>query len=177
MEYVANGRGLLVPDTKIKVWGRFDCKLVRKGLIIDEWSEDNLVVNQGLNSLLSVYFNSGAQITAWYLGIFQGNYVPVATDTAANVAVNATECSSYTSATRPVWTPAAPSSQSITNSASPATFTFNASQTIYGAFLDSSNVIAGTAGTLFSEAQFATPKTVVNLDQLLLTYTFNASSN
>jgi hypothetical protein len=177
MDFVENERGFLVPKDGVIGCGLWQCKLVREGKVIDEWEKSNLVVNQGLNSLLSVYFNSGSQITNWYLGIYQGNYAPVATDTAANIASNSTECSSYTSPTRPAWTPAAPSSQQITNSASPATFTFNAGQTIYGAFLISNNVIGGTSGTLFSEALFSASKTVVNLDQLLLTYTFTASSN
>ena len=168
--------GLLVPNHHMVLGGQFHAKLRRAGRIIDEWSFDNVVVNQGLNSILGVYFNASTQITAWYLGIFQGNYTPLATDTAANIVVNSTECTAYTSATRPAWSPAAASAQSVTNSATQATFTFNASQTIYGAFLTSSNVISGTAGTLFAAAQFGASKSVVNLDQLLLTYTFNASS-
>ena len=40
----------------------------------------------------------------------------------------------------------------------------------------SNNVIAGTAGTLFSEAQFPTPKTVGVGDQLLVTYSYTIAS-
>jgi hypothetical protein len=157
--------------------GRYTGQIIRRGKIIDEFECKNLVVNEGLNDMLNTYFNSGTQLTSWYLGVFQGNYNPVATDTAAVIAANSTECSSYTSATRPAWTPASASGQSITNSASKATFTFNASQTVYGAFLISNSTIGGTSGKLFSAAQFSASKGVVNLDQLLLTYTFNASSS
>ena len=115
------------------------------------------------------------QIANWFMGIFQGNYAPSLTDTAANWAANATECSSYTSATRPAWQQGGAASQSITNSANPAVFTFNADVTVYGAALVSSSTIAGTSGTLFSEAAFGTPKTVVAADQLLVTYTVGAS--
>lgn len=174
--YHKSESNLWCPD-ELLVAGVWHGKIIRAGEVIEEFEDHNLVVNQGLNDILNVYFNNGTVKPTWYMGIFQGNYTPQSTDTASNVAANSTESSSYSSATRPQWSPAAPSGQSITNSASPATYTFTASVTIYGAFLISSNVIGGTAGTLFSEATFASPKAVVNGDQLLLTYTFNAASS
>lgn len=180
MQYERSSGGILLPKNDLRAMvegrGQYTGQIIRRGKVIDEFKCKNLVVNEGLNSLLGVYFNASTQITNWFLGVFQGNYTPVATDTAAVIAANSTECSSYTSATRPAWTQAAPASQSITNSANRATFTFNASQTIFGAFLVSNATIGGTAGTLFSAAQFSTSKSVVSADQLLLTYTFNASS-
>jgi hypothetical protein len=186
MDFQKNGRGLLVPDQKIRMGGRF--RIEHRRLVdtdvfdrpvwdtLDVEEIDNLVVNQGLNHILGVEFNGATQITQWYLGLFQGNYTPVPTDTAATLPGNATEASSYTSPTRPLWQGAAPSGQSITNSANPAVFTFNASDTIYGAFLGSSSTIGGTGGTLFAAAQFSALKAVANADQLLVTYTFNAAS-
>ncbi len=167
--------GLIKPDGFVGI-GRYHGQIIRDGKVIDEWEDENLVVNEGLNSLLSVYFNGGTQITTWYCGVFEGNYTPVATVTAATIASASTECTAYASATRPEWVEAAPSSQSITNSASRASFVFNASKTIYGAFLVSTSTKSGTSGTLFSAARFSTSKAVVNTDELLLTYTFTAAS-
>jgi hypothetical protein len=179
MEYGKRKSGLLVPKHMIpvdglKLGGRFKGEIFRKGKLIDEFDVKNLVVNQGLNDVLNTYLNGGGQITSWFMGLFQGNYTPVATDTASSIAGNSTECSSYSSSTRPQWSPAAPSGQSISNSANRATYTFTGSVTIYGAFLISSNVIGGTAGTLFAAAQFGSSKAVSNSDQLLLTYQLNA---
>jgi hypothetical protein len=53
---------------------------------------------------------------------------------------------------------------------------FNATKTIYGAFLISNNTKGGTSGTLFSAARFSSSKSVESTDELLLTYTFTASS-
>jgi hypothetical protein len=167
--------GLIKPQG-VRAHGRYHGQIVRAGRVIDEWEDDNLVVNEGLNSLLSIMFNGGTQITTWYVGCFEGNYTPVATVTAATITSASTECTAYTSSTRPEYTEAAPSAQSITNSASRASFVFNATKTIYGAFLVSSSTKSGTAGTLFSAARFSTSKAVENLDELLLTYTFAASS-
>ena len=172
---IGHNGGPVLKD-KPKLIGHYEFKLLDPdGNLIREWELDNLVVNQGLNDILNVYLNAGSQKTQWYVGLFQGNYAPSLTDTASNWAANATEASNYTSATRPVWTPAAASAQSITNSASPASFTFNANITLYGIALVSNNVIGGTGGTLFSEAAFAAPQPVTNGSQLLVTYTVGVS--
>lgn len=176
MQFEKRDSGLLVPTHKLIVKGRYDCTLIRKGHVIDEWSTENIVTNEGLNATLNVMLNGASQLTNWYLALFSGNYTPVATDTAASLPGNSTETSSYTSSTRPQWTPASASGQAITNSANRASYTFNATVTIYGAFMTSSSVVNGTSGTSFSAALFAASKNVVNTDQLLLTYTFSAAS-
>jgi len=168
--------GLLLPASKIAVEGAYHGQIVRDGQIIDEFEDKNLVVNQGLNALLDIMFHGSAQISTWYLGVFEGNYTPVASVTASTIAGDSTESMAYDEASRPAFDEAAASGQSITNSASRATFTFNASKTIYGAFLISDSVKSGTAGTLFSAARFSSTKNVVAGDQLLLAYTFSASS-
>jgi hypothetical protein len=177
MDFEQRKSGLQVPKQKIFFKGIYDGVILRKGKVIDKFHEENLIVNQGLNQILSTFFNNGTQYATWYLGLFQGNYAPVSSDTAANWPTNATECSNYTLGSRPVWTPVAPASQSITNSASPASYTFNANVTIYGAALASSNVIGGTTGVLVSETAFQAPKPVETSDQLLLTWSFSGASS
>jgi hypothetical protein len=108
--------------------------------------------------------------------VFEGNYTPVATVTAATITSASTECTAYDETTRQAYNEAAASSQSTTNSANKATFTFNATKTIYGAFLASASAKSATTGTLFSAAAFSSSKSVISGDQLLLTYTFTASS-
>lgn len=176
MELIRTEGGILVPDNKITVGGVYHGQIIRDGQIVDEWEDHNLVVNEGLNSILDVQFHGATQIGTWYLGVFEGNYTPVATVTGATIASAATECTAYANATRPAFDEAAAASQSITNSASRASFVFNATKTIYGAFLISDNTKGGTTGTLFSAARFSASKAVVSGDELLLTYTFTASS-
>jgi hypothetical protein len=61
----------------------------------------------------------------------------------------------------------------VTNSASKAQFTINATATVGGAFLCSA--ASGTTGTLFSAADFSSPgdRSVVSGDVLSVTYTFS----
>lgn len=176
MDYTHSAGGVLMPEAGLKVGGKFTVEHYRKGKLIDVSEDHNLVVNEGLNSILGIMFHGDTQISTWYLGLFEGNYTPVATVTAATITSASTECTAYTSATRPEYVEAAAASQSITNSASRASFVFNATKTIYGAFLVSNSTKSGTTGTLFSAARFATSKSVVTDDELLLTYTFTASS-
>lgn len=176
MDYTKTDGGVLMPDQGLKIGGVFHCEHVRNGEVIDAWEDHNLVVNEGLDALLNIMFHGSTQVTTWYLGLFEGNYTPVSTVTAATITSASTECTAYSETTRQDYVEAAASSQSITNSASKATFTFNATKTIYGAFLVSNSTKSGTTGTLFSAARFSTSKSVVSSDQLLLTYTFTASS-
>lgn len=176
MDFQKTSGGVLVPVSDIRVGGVFVGQHIRGGQVIDQWEDHNTVVNEGLNSLLGIMFHGDTQVATWYLGLFEGNYTPVAGVTAATITSASTECIAYDETTRVVYNEAAAASQSITNSANRATFTFNATKTIYGAFLVSASAKSATTGTLFSAARFSTSKAVVAADQLLLTYTFAASS-
>lgn len=169
------GGEIFVPVAKIRIAGVFEHELIRDGVSLGVMRDPNIVVNEGLNSILSVVFNAGTQITAWFVGIFEGNYTPVATDTAANITANSTESTAYDEATRVAWVEAAPSGQSITNAASKATFTMNATKTIYGAFLASASAKSATTGTLMAASKFAAARSVVDNDQLLITYALSAA--
>jgi hypothetical protein len=176
MDYIPTAGGVLMPQQGLVVGGVFQGQIVRDGKVIDEFEDHNLVVNEGLNHLLDVLLHGSTQVTTWYLGVFEGNYTPVATVTAATITSASTECTAYDETTRQQYNEAAASSQSTTNSANKATFTFNATKTVYGAFLASASAKSATTGTLFSAAAFSSSKSVVSGDQLLLTYTFTASS-
>jgi hypothetical protein len=189
-DFVKSDGGLLVPAvSKLAVGGVFSGVILRGGHfdedglwrsgteIVDEFEFHNLCVDEGITDGLSVMLGAGTQKPSWYCGVFEGNYTPVAGVTAATIASASTECTAYASSTRPAWTPAAASAKSITNSASKASFVFNATKTIYGAFLVSSNTKSGTGGVLFAASRFAASKAVANTDELQLTYTVTGSSS
>jgi hypothetical protein len=175
-DFEPNAAGLLVP-AKHKLGGTFHAELIRAGQTVDEWDFDNITVNQGLDSTLNVVFNAASQITTWYIGLFQGNYTPVAADTAATIATNSSEFTAYSGGVRPTFVTVTSTAQLITNTASKATFTFTSGGTLYGAFLVSSSTLNGTGGTLMSAARFASSRVVYTADQLLLTYAFSAASS
>lgn len=176
MDYARSEGGILMPVTNLAVGGRFQIEHRRDGELLSFEESANLVTNEGLNSLLGIMFHGDAQISTWYLGIFEGNYTPVATVTAATITSASTESTAYNEATRPVYNEGAAAGQSITNSANKATFTMNATKTIYGAFLVSASAKSATTGVLFAASKFATSKAVNSGDELLVTYTLNAQS-
>jgi len=163
-----------VESTKLS--GRYDLELRRTNGEVEFFSDENLIVDEGLNSILNVQLSGNTQITTWYLGVFEGNYTPLASVDAATITSASTESTAYDAATRVEWVDVASTAKSITNSASRASFVFNATKTIYGAFLVSASAKSATTGTLFSAARFATAKTVDSGDELLLTYTVTSAS-
>ena len=167
---------LILPDSGLLVGGYFDVEHVRNGEVIDHWTSKNIVVNEGLNFILDHTFDeTTADLAPWYVGIFESNSTPAATWTAGQIGTEQTECTTYDEATRVAYVEGTATSQQITNSASKATFTINATKTIYGAFLVSDSTKSATSGTMFAASKFSAARSVVATDQLLITYTISAS--
>ena len=146
-----------------------------------KWSQElhNLVVNVGLQDMNAKYFSGSAYTATWYIGLYgaAASNTPAASDTMASHP-GWTEIVPYSNATRPACTFGTASTADpsvITNTASPAAFTINATATVGGAFLTSNNTKLGTTGTLFSASDFAAPgdRVVASGDTLNVTYTFS----
>lgn len=151
----------------------------KDGVLKWEDSSHNLVVNVGLQDMNAKYFTGSGYTAAWYLGLYgaAASNNPAATDTMSSHA-GWTEVTAYSQATRPVCTFGVPTTADpsvATNSASPASFSINATTTVGGAFLTTSNTKGGTTGTLFSAADFSSPgdRSVVSGDTIVVTYTFS----
>ena len=139
----------------------------------------NLVVDVGLAYMAGSALTSVAAITSWYVGLYGAgaSNTPAAADTMSSHA-GWTEVVAYSNATRVAATfvTATTANPSVaTNTASPAVFNINGTTTVGGAFLTSGSAKSGTAGTLFSAADFGSPgdRSVVNSDTLSVTYTFS----
>lgn len=137
-----------------------------------KWTEEghNLVVDTGLNSLLDVYFHAATQITTWYIGLKGAGSIAVGDTLASHSGWS--EITDYTD-NRKEYVETAASSKSITNSASPASFSINGTATVAGAFLCS--VASTTSGTLFSAIDFSASRSVASGDTLNVTYTFTSA--
>jgi len=162
--------------SKVTASGEYHIQIIRDGKIVDEFIEKNIVVDEGLNHMLNVAFNGSPQVTTWYVGIFEGNYTPVAGDTAATFPASATECTAYTEAARQEFVEAASTAKSITNGASKASFSMNATKTVYGCFITSASGKSSVLGTLMSAVKFSVAKAVTSGDTVTVTYTMNLAS-
>ena len=151
-----------------------------------KWTAEskNLVVNAGLQYMAGSALTSTTQVTTWYLGLYgaAASNTPSAGDTMSSHGAAGsggwTEIVPYSNANRVTAVFAAATNANpsvVTNSASPAVYNINATATVGGAFLTSSNTKSGTTGTLFSAADFGSPgdRSVVDGDTLSVTYTFS----
>ena len=151
-----------------------------KMMLVRKWSDHNLCTDEGLNHQMDIAFSAGTPITSWFVLLFEDSHSPAAGDTYA--VPGFTESTAYDEATRPAWQEAGVSSKTITNSANKATFTMNATKTIYGGALvgggtdeDTKDDQAG-GGTLYCESQFASgSKPVVDDDVLKVTITITGA--
>ena len=114
----------------------------------------NLVTNVGLQHAIDTEFESGSQVTTWYVGLTNTSPSPAAGDTMASHA-GWTENANYDESVRETYT-STRSNQTTSNSASKASFTIDTdSQTIGGAFICSDNTKSGSSGTLWCCAAFS----------------------
>jgi len=144
-----------------------------KGIKINQFDQENLFVLEGRNYILDVVFSGGTLISNWYVALYEDNHTPDAND---NYAVPGyTETTAYDGGARPGWQPGSVSGAIITNSANKASFTFNASKTIYGGGLVGGGTdpttpgdVAG-GGKLLCESLFSSPEAVISGSVLKIT--------
>jgi len=132
----------------------------------------NIVTNEGLDHILDVVLHGTTAVSPWYVGL-KNTGDPGAGDTLASHGTW-TENTNYTG-DRKEYVEAAASSQSITNSASKASFAIDTdTQTISGAFLCGAATL--NTATLLCVANFTGgDKSADNGDTLEVQYTISAA--
>lgn len=160
--------GVVIPD-----WRDY----VGEMIWVPKWKEviHNLVVNEGLDDVLDVYFKSGSQSATWYIAIFSSDSTPAAGWTYATPVC--TEFTNYDESTREEWVEGSISSQSLDNSGTPAEFTCTSgTNTIYGAFFVnvSTKGDTGGGGVMFSAARFSSSRPFNAAEVLKIVITINA---
>lgn len=170
---------------KLRAKGLYIVDHLRNGEVLSHQEVPNLVVLEGRRYLLDApLLNSSTytEKTSWYIGLVEDNVAPSAAhvyDTFSGTAITEANAK-YDEATREAWTGVLDgSAASITNAASRAEFTFNDTDTIYGAFL-CSNATKGdhTAGDyLYSYSQFASPISVISGDVIAVTIVLTLSDS
>ena len=163
-----------------KLRGLFKAECYRKGKLM--WTEEfsNVLTAEGLTHMLDVTVGGKTLIDPFYCVLYEDNEPPADGDTYAvpgYTEVNA----AIDEATRPIYVDVV-TSKSVTNAASKAAFTFNASKTIYGAALVGGSNVKGdttSAGThvLLCGGNFTSSRAVVDDDVVNLTYTVTAADD
>lgn len=128
----------------------------RGGKLLQARRHCNLIPQVGINHVAGLIRGSTSLISNWYVGLFEGNYVPSSSTTSADLPGNAIEFVGYDEVTRPAWTHVYDDTSVISNTASRAVFTVNEAKTVYGGFIVSSSAKGGNTGVLLSIARFST---------------------
>lgn len=162
-------------DELLKLAGTYHVKHYRKGVLIAEWDQPNLITTVGRNHILNTQFAGGTPVTTWYIGLVNNSgWTAFAAGDTMGSHAGWTELEDYDEATRQAWTEDAAASGSMTNS-TPAVFTINATVTIKGIFLTSVSTKGGTTGTLWCGTAFSSPISAEDDDVLSVTYTVNTA--
>ncbi len=164
-------------ETTIATLGLVKLQHFRQGKLICEMPfGKNIWTTQGMAWALNVLFGSTPKPTAIYGGIFKNNVTPALGDTAA-VKLGASgdygECqdADYSPATnRPGYITVNTTTATITNSASPLSFTMVQAFTIYGAFLTTRQAKTDTTGVLVCAKKLASARVVEAADVIAITY-------
>lgn len=174
-------------ETKNKVHNVYNFECYRPDGSL-RWAEtlDNLVVDEGLNDLLSKWLKGSSYTAAWYVGLIDNaNYTGVqASDTATKINTTANppttnswqELVAYDESVRQTLTLGAVSGQSVNNGSNKATFTISATKTIKGAFVVSTNTKGGTSGVLLGGGAFTNARDMYDDDVLQITITCTSAS-
>ena len=151
-----------------------------------KWKEYifNLIVYQGLDDVLDVYFSGGTAYANHYIFLYENNVTPGNTWIYSEGGSGGSvwdEFTAYDEAARPTWSEAGVSSRQITNSASPATFTAStgANTTIYGAGMvniSTKGDAASGSGKLFCATKFGTARPFQETEEIKIVYTVTAQS-
>jgi hypothetical protein len=166
--------GLYIPAKPRGIW-KMQC--IRNGEVIWQEKWENIVTTAGLNYLIDVALGGAAQITTWFVGLVSGATPTFAAGDTSATHAGWTEATGYDEATREAWVDGGVSGGSLTNAASVAQFTMNASLTIGGAFLISNSTKGGTTGTLYAEGDFGVDRSVVDNDVLEVTAAFSVADD
>lgn len=165
---------------RAKFRGVFTLECYRKGKLI--WTDrcSNLLTNEGLDHMLDVTLHGKTLISPFYVVLSETNTTPLATHDYA--VPGYTETTAYDEATRPEYEEAAASSQSITNTANKATFTIDATKTIYGGALvggssTKSDVTDAATHVLLCSALLGTARAVLDDDVINVTYAVSAADD
>lgn len=143
-----------------------------------KWSDvsKNLVVTVGLEHILDVIFSLGGAVANanYYIGLTDGTPTIVAGDTLATHA-GWVEVAGYAELARQEFVEAR-TSLTVSNAASKAVFSVNATNTVGGCFITSA--ATGTTGLLLAASAFANgDKSVTDGDTIEVQYDFTATSS
>lgn len=169
--------GLYLPRSRVFVGGEFEVTHRRAdGDVLSVERFHNMVPQEGRQYILDVVFAGLTAAAELHIGLIEGDYTPDDTITMAELSNETTECVSYSQADRPEYERALPIvSDTASNSANRAIFTFTADKDIYGGFLCTNAAKGSSSGNLLAIQRFPSTKSVLTTEELTVAYLFSVA--
>lgn len=152
------------------------------GNVRDEWECENLVVDEGINHILNVAFNSKTQTAAYYVALNGSNISPASNWDYADMGAGGlfTEFVDYDEGVRQTWGIITTTNKSITN-ATPASFTISTGGgTVYGGIIVSNatknDATVAAANVMVCALNFGSAKVLAAAEVIQLQYTLSMTS-
>jgi hypothetical protein len=132
------------------------------------WTEkiENIIPTLAQNYFIAAALTGGSRYSTWYIGLYNNNYAPIASDTMLTFSPSAGEETNYSESVRQTVIPDSVANGLYSNYDNPAEFTFTASRTVRGGFICSASDKGGTGGLLLSGALFSSPRSI-STDEVL----------
>lgn len=146
------------------------------GLVRETEVIKNLMPTEGIHHMMNGLLKSGAQVSSWFVGLYEANYAPVSTDIMADFPTAATETTAYNETTRRPFVPGTVDAGTVDNAASKAEFTMSSAKQVYGGFISSASAKGSPSGVLLSAVRFGSPKQLAVGDVLRVTAGFTIAS-
>lgn len=132
----------------------------RRDGTIERAVDHNLLPQESVDFIAGLLRGTAAPIGTWYVGLFEGNYVPVSGAKASDLPSVIVECTAYSEGARPEWVHSYDGAAVIDSLNNKATFTFSSAKRVYGAFIISTSTKGGNTGLILSIARFSSPKDI-----------------
>jgi hypothetical protein len=171
----------------LQLQGIWQADQYRDGMLISGGYKEppNIFMTVGIGRFLTVYFHDIAKGAAeiFYIGLFLANITPAAADTSAKLGAAGAYLAAQDAAfddpltNYPGYTTIDTATATITNAAAKAHFVSCASNTIYGAFLNTEAAKTATTGYLTAGKKFSASRAVIDNDELDITYEISVTSS
>lgn len=173
-------------ESGMRFQGIWQCDQYRDGVLIagGHPEKPNTFTTVGMAYINKVIFWTTAQTAGlkWYVFIFKNSVTPAAGDTAAKLgngnAYGECQDADYDApaTNRPAYTTVTTATAIVTNAASKAEYTMDASITVYGAGLTNTAPKTDVSGVLMCAKKFGTARAVIANDVLSVTYQITLSN-
>lgn len=173
-------RAKYASESKFHLCGIPQVDQYRNGVLISGGYPEppNTFTTEGMAYLLNRIFSDDSKAASyiWYVGMYDQNVTPAVGNTAAvhlGAAGTYGACQATTDfdeSAYQVYTGAETATATITNSASKAEYTVATTYTVYGVFLGTASDPTDTTGTLMCAKKLTTARSVVDGDEIAITY-------